>query len=372
MTKLYAIQARFGDCLLIEYGGSKPSYLLIDGGPSNNYDDFLKPALQDLVKKNNKLEAVIVSHVDNDHIVGVLDLLVDIKFQKDAGTVPFLKVNQLWFNTFKGTIDNTDLEARINAINTIAGVNGIKMQEMGMAVNGIKEGYQVLSVARFLDIPINPGTEKGFFLGGQQKPFYKNSNIAITVVGPTVSNLQALQKQWNKWVSDNEDKIQSGQYTKDFAAMSDRSIPNLSSIVLLVKAGTKTILLTGDCRGDHLQEGLIASGLSTDGKYHATVFKVPHHGSQRNVTRKFFSEVTADTYVISADGTYDNPDYDTLTWIVETAKEAGRIIRIVFTNETPSTKKLLNNYATAEWGYQPMFLPAGKNYLQIPTTKPKK
>mgnify|MGYP003471495795 CR=1 FL=1 len=148
--------------------------------------------------------------------------------------------------------------------------------------------------------------------------------------------------------------------------MADRSIPNLSSIILLIKAEGKTILLTGDCRGDHLQEGLIETGLSANGSFHVDIFKVPHHGSQRNVTRDFFSEVTADTYVISADGTHGNPDVETLSWIVETAKEAERRIQIVFTNQTPSTHALLDRYPPGDWGYQTHFIQTDENFLLIP------
>ncbi len=367
MINLYAIQAGFGDCFLLEYGTADlPEYILLDGGPPGNYKDFLKPALATLLKTSSSLNAIMVSHVDNDHIVGVLDLLVDIKFQQDAGAKPFVNIGQLWFNTFKDTIDTGDLEKRMKEINTIAGVNGIRMQEMSMAFNGIKEGYQILSVARFLDIPINPDTEKGFYFGGQDKPTFKKSNLEITIIGPTLSNLQKLQAKWEEWLRANEQKIQEGKYTKEFAAMSDRSIPNLSSIIMLIKADGKTILLTGDCRGDHLQEGLIETGLSGDGKFHVDVFKVPHHGSQRNVTRDFFKEVTADTYVISADGTNGNPDEETLGWIVETAKEAGRKIQFIFTNETSSTTAFQNKYPSADWGYEVLFIPNGENYLLIP------
>ncbi len=45
MIRLHAIQARFGDCFLLEYGETSPAYILIDGGPTRNYDEHLKPAL---------------------------------------------------------------------------------------------------------------------------------------------------------------------------------------------------------------------------------------------------------------------------------------------------------------------------------------
>ena len=166
MFRLYAIQARFGDCFLLEYGEAEPAYILLDGGPSKNYENHLKPALQEILKGGHELEAVIVTHVDNDHIVGVLDLFVEKKYQRDTGKQENFTVNQLWFNSFKSTIDTSDFEKRIRAINTIAGVNGFRMQEMSMAVNGIQEGHQLLSVARFLDIPINPGVDEGFYKSG--------------------------------------------------------------------------------------------------------------------------------------------------------------------------------------------------------------
>lgn len=365
MISLYVIQAGLGDCLLLKYGEDKPEYMLIDGGPASNYEDHLKPALIKLLEPTESLEAIIVSHVDNDHIVGVLDLLTDLKFKHDAGTKPFLKIGQLWFNSFKNTMDTGDLEKRMNDINTVAGMNGIRMQEMSLTFNGIKQGHQILTLARFLDIPINPDTEKGFYFGGQDEPTFKKANLEITVIGPTLGNLQKLQKKWEDWLRDNEQKIKEGKYTRDFAAMADRSIPNLSSIILLIKAEGKTILLTGDCRGDHLQEGLIETGLSVNGSFHVDIFKVPHHGSQRNVTKDFFKEVTADTYIISADGTHGNPDYETLCWIVEAAHEADREIQLFLTNETSSTKMLVNNYTPADWGYHIQCIPVGSNFLLV-------
>ena len=365
MFKLYAIQARFGDCFLLEYGEAEPAYILLDGGPSKNYENHLKPALQEIMKDGRDLEAVIVSHVDNDHILGVLDLFVEKKYQRDTSKQEIFSVNQLWFNSFKGTIDTSDFEKRIRAINTIAGVNGFRMQEMSMAVNGIQEGHQLLSVARFLDIPINPGVDQGFYKSGMANAAFQKANLKITIVGPTVDNLEKLRKKWEEWIADNEQKIQAGQYTKEFAAMSDRSVPNLSSIVMLVEVDGKTLLLTGDCRGDHLLQGLEEAGLLKNGKFHIDIFKVPHHGSARNVTKEFFTEVTADTYIISADGTYGNPDFETLSWIVETAKEANRNIKIIFTNETESAKELIIQYPPGNSGYEVAFREKADHYLAI-------
>jgi beta-lactamase superfamily II metal-dependent hydrolase len=349
MMKLYAIQARFGDCFLLK---NNEMNILIDGGPVRVYEEHLRPALKELLNGKNKLDAVIISHVDNDHIVGVLDLLTELQKQQDTKQPAFLTIGQVWFNSFSNTIGVPDLEKRMGQINNVASMNGVKMQEMSMALTGIKEGSLVTKRTKVLNIPLNPGTLHGFYLAGKNRQVIQLGTMEITVVGPTLDNLKKLQAEWEVWVKKNEQKIAEGKYTRDFAAAMDRSVPNLSSIVLLVKEGKKSILLTGDCRGDHLQQGLIETGLSADGRIHVTIFKVPHHGSMRNSSKKLFEEVTADTYIISADGTYNNPDKETLVWIVEAAKAAGRKIRLVFTNETPSVTTLLAEYSPAAYGYE--------------------
>lgn len=365
MLNLYVIQARYGDCFLLEYNSkTKPKYILIDGGPNQNYENNLKPSLLKFLKKSKTLESIIISHVDNDHILGVLDFLVDIKFQRDSKDTNNLSIGELWFNSFSDTIETGDFEKRIKKVNAFAGANGMKMSEMRIAINGVKQGHQVATYARMLQIPINPKVKNKAYFAQSIGQDISKPNLEIIVVGPTLKNIQRLQKTWEKWIEKNEKKIEEGKYTQKFAAMQDRSIPNLSSLVLLFKANGKSILFTGDCRGDHLQEGLKETGLSKDGKFHVDILKVPHHGSKRNVTRKFFKEVTGDTYIISADGKHGNPDYETLQWIVETSKEAGRTIELIFTNQTPSTKKLLKNYDDKKWNYSVRFLkPSDKAML---------
>ena len=362
MIRIHVIQARFGDCFLLEYGEeANPSFMLVDGGPSRNYEQQLKPALTALLKDHTHIDDVVISHVDNDHIVGVLDFLTELQQQKDKGGKPYLSIGQVWFNSFSKTIGNADIQERMTKVNKVAAVNGLKMQEMSMALNGIKEGGRVLQRTTNLCIDVNKDAPNGFFLASKDNKPISRPNIDITVIGPTAVNLDKLRIEWEEWIKKNEQHIAAGKYTKDVAAALDRSVPNLSSIVMLIKADGKTILLTGDCRSDHLQQGLIETGLSADGRYHVDVLKVPHHGSRRNTRKSFFEEVTADAYIISADGTYDNPDEETLDWIVAAAQTAGRKVKLIFTNETASTTALLQKYSPGSYDIQ--FLGKNENYM---------
>jgi hypothetical protein len=79
--------------------------------------------------------------------------------------------------------------------------------------------------------------------------------------------------------------------------------------MLLVEEGGHTALLTGDGFGTDVISGLEEAGkLQADGGFHTDVLKVPHHGSEFNSDKKFYKRVTADHYVISANGAHDNPD----------------------------------------------------------------
>jgi beta-lactamase superfamily II metal-dependent hydrolase len=57
----------------------------------------------------------------------------------------------------------------------------------------------------------------------------------------------------------------------EMAAYLDKSVHNLSSIVVLVESQGKRILLTGDGRGDHTLEGLKAAKLLKSGKLRVDV-----------------------------------------------------------------------------------------------------
>ncbi len=94
-----------------------------------------------------------------------------------------------------------------------------------------------------------------------------------------------------------------------------------------------------------------------------------HHGSDRNTTRRFFDSITADTYVISANGKYDNPDYDTLKWIVEAARATRRPINIVVTNATTSTKKLRQSHPPKKHGYTLTVKPKSQHSIPVVLVK---
>src|SRR5687767_8801180 len=73
--KLKIFQSSKGDCLLL-IGGDE-THVLCDGGMTKSMTATVRAELAKLRRKNIKLDTVYVSHIDQDHISGVLQLLED-------------------------------------------------------------------------------------------------------------------------------------------------------------------------------------------------------------------------------------------------------------------------------------------------------
>ena len=352
--RIHAINAFEGDSLLLESTAPIPAFALIDAGPRGTYEKHVRAYLQRKVGDGGAIEAVIVSHVDMDHIAGVLDLVADVERAKVDGDPEPFKILDLWHNSFAATIDDDrgTVAAGIREMATLAGRAQLTLGETSIALLGIREGALLRRHALKLGIPIN-----GAFSGEVISPDELTSSewtlgdIKLQIIGPTNANLVELRTKWKKWINDNLEAFAEGD--RRAMANADDSIPNLSSIVILATSPQGSALLTGDARGDHILQGLEAAGLlDTQSCLHVNVLKLQHHGSERNVTPKFFEQITADLYLVSADGKHGNPDFNTLKWLVEAAHKQGRNPDIVCTNRTASTDRLLAELPDDQFGYR--------------------
>lgn len=360
MLKLHVLQAEFGDCLLLEYGtASESHFTLIDGGPPTTYDRHLRSVLETVKAAGAGLDRVVLSHVDNDHVTGLLDYFAELRTPDAEAALP--KVGGLWHNSFARAIDpEGGVEARLRTL--ITNTRAAVMTNAGMAVNGIAEGNSLRLAAQVLQIPLNADFPDDLILVDTAPSPIESNDLTIRIVGPDRSGLDELRAEWQSWLDTHEDAVGSGD--PFVMANSDRSVPNLSSIMFLAEGGGKTVLLTGDGRGDHLLHGLEHAGLLDDeGRMHVDVLKLAHHGSDRNATRTFFKKLTADTYVASANGRDGNPDLATLIWIVEAARDQDRRVKLLVTNRTSSVTKLLEEYDPAEYGYELEVMPADRDEM---------
>jgi glyoxylase-like metal-dependent hydrolase (beta-lactamase superfamily II) len=72
---------------LLEYGSERrPHHILIDGGTGPTYD-FLRARIRRIPERQRRFELLIVTHVDSDHIQGIVRVLQD-RSQLGLGQVP--------------------------------------------------------------------------------------------------------------------------------------------------------------------------------------------------------------------------------------------------------------------------------------------
>lgn len=375
-------QAGPGDCLLLR--GSGGGHVLVDGGLSGSYEDHVAPALGQLRDDGVELDLVCVSHIDQDHIAGVLRLFdheVEWRvydYQKSQGNGRVRKprhprppaVREVWHNAFKDQVDLNwgpleDLLVLSMRSYVFAGETGGPLHEAAHHLSDLVTGERdALRLSHRLGdgqlgVPVNSPADGGLLVSDDVAPVSAGT-LRLTLLGPTDDALERLRTDWQAWVRKNEKAIreirddarrdaerlhvdEAEAFRQGMAAVAgalqlppglrlgdeigDRdkvTVPNLASITLLVEDGGRTALLTGDAHGTDLLDGLEASGaLDEDGRIHVDLLKVPHHGSEHNADADFFERVTADHYVVCANGSHDNPDPRILRALVKARVQVG-------------------------------------------------
>jgi hypothetical protein len=318
--KIEALGAGHGDAIVMRWTGAGGSvrHGLVDGGPAKWYATQLQPNLDSIAAEVGgaplNLEFVCVSHIDDDHIGGIERLFTAIRRRATEGRPLPAQVRRLWFNGWD-RLGMSEAATKTAASDPLVGAS-------------VRQGRDLRDIARLLHIDGNAPV-RGAFVAGSR---FDLDGLSVDVVAPGHTQLQRLLAVWERAEHDLP------VFT---AAYNDRSIPNLSSIALVVRAEGRSALLAGDARGDHLLEGLAAANLLPHGHLHVDVLKLPHHGSINNVESEFFEALSADHYIVSADGvTHGLPNVDCLDLLLR-SRPSGDAFEILLTNPMPAIEQYL-------------------------------
>jgi hypothetical protein len=350
--KLRIFQSDKGDCLLLEGGDGRR--VLCDGGMSSSMKKHVRAELSKLRDDGEKIDYVYISHIDQDHISGVLQLLEDeiewrlYDYHRDNGT-PIRKpkiprppeIGGIWHNAFHDQVDENagDIEDLLAAAAPALLASSVpRLVELGeefqQVALSIPEAIKVsrYASAELLGISVNklPGSQeepKLLLYREDQVPF-EVGTMRFTIIGPTRDELSLLRDGWNNFLRD----VDNRRRLKDLRAEIKRkvdafgeeafdlrdwngiedfknvSVPNIASLMFLVEEGGKRLLLTGDSQQDIIVKGLELAGLLDDGHLHVDVLKVQHHASQHNMDEDFCKRVSADHYVFCGNGSHGNPE----------------------------------------------------------------
>ncbi|MEO9875134.1 MAG: MBL fold metallo-hydrolase [Anderseniella sp.] len=385
--KIRVFRAGHGDALLLTSSGGKN--ILVDGGEFHAYEDHWAQTVAKMREDGEVLDLVCVSHTDRDHIGGILRMLDnEVKWRvhefrlgnspRSNRRPPKLRrppeVKAIWHNAFlekarrrqfrssnrgQAVLDVSDILFRSAMIHAGAGdtllpsaENGEeasvvasrladRLKFLGQSVGDAIELSRRIG-AKQLNIPLNPEFGGEFVLRKRHQDPFDLGDLAVTVLGPTQSDMNQFEKKWNSWLRDNASWLKTLQKRHDKSArqlhqddLSDIldaareasitlagnqnvTAPNLASIVMLVEEGDHSILLTGDADDPDILDGLKAAGrLDADGRIRVTTYKVPHHGAHNSYSNKLASRIIADDYIFCGDGANTNPEIDVITGYLE-------------------------------------------------------
>ncbi|MBR0757102.1 MBL fold metallo-hydrolase [Bradyrhizobium jicamae] len=334
-----------GDCLLIK--GSGGGKILSDGGMRESFVNHVAAHLAE----EDAIDLLCVSHVDDDHIGGVLELLDNamawkvFRHHQASGDNEFNepdvpeppKIKRIWHNAFHDQIGQnageiSDMLAAMVPI--LADVDDDQLRDAALENQAIvSSNKQAIKVsqrvsAEQLDIPLNENQKLIMFRSNNATVAF--GSLKCRIVAPFEEDLDAFRDVWNDWLRDNRETVRklrdqarrdAGELEENvdtilgpaFAAtqLGDRTKvtpPNLASIMLYVEDGNTTLLLTGDGHANDVIKGLDKLGLLENGKLHVDILKVPHHGSEKNTTKEFARNITADNYVFCGNGFSGNPE----------------------------------------------------------------
>jgi beta-lactamase superfamily II metal-dependent hydrolase len=352
--KIRVFQAGKGDCLLL--AGSDGTRILADGGMRADYRTHVAPALARIRERGGALDLVYVSHIDRDHISGVLQLMDDLvawrvfDYQRESGNHDYPEpesprppeVRDLWHNAFHElvTVNRRAVEraiaARANVLITAGDspVRAVALEQRELATS-ISEGIELSRRVgpQQLGIPLNRHFKGKLALVRKAATPIQLGAFTVTVIGPFARDLRHLRDEWNTWLRNNKEHLERLREqmerdarrlgTTDFdrvrlavtlgaGDLGDRSkvtTPNLASLMLLVEENGRSVLLTGDGHAEDVLAGLEEAGrLDAGGRLHVDVLKVQHHGSEHNLTPEFTKRITANRYLFCANGEHGNPD----------------------------------------------------------------
>jgi len=330
MFRLEVLPARYGDCLWIEYGDeSSLRRILVDGGASGVYKKVLKPRLQKQQQAERSFELLIVTHVDYDHIRGIIELAHDDKIG--------FKAKDVWFNGFRHIPEKPP--------EVLAGKHGEQLTDLILkcGANWNKSGFGGKAVV----IPKEGPLPRVQLEGG----------LILTLMSPTVPRLAELRKDWEQSCKDIdispedlEDARSRGQFRtlgQHEAAetarpdieqllrenfVEDNSAANGSSIAVLAEYGKIRVLLAGDAHPSTLVEAI--DRLQSD-KLLLTACKLPHHGSRGSVSAELIQRLQCDSWIFSSDGAqFSHPHPEAVARVIRHGGNRPKLHFNYLSNET--------------------------------------
>jgi hypothetical protein len=340
--------------------------MLIDGGPIGTYE-ALETRIAALPAEERLFELMVLSHVDTDHIEGMVRL-----FAEPATQGPF-KVKDVWFN-------------------------GWRHMDEGPGLLGGRQGE---FFSALLQHRLPPGAWNGAFKTeavvvppeGPLPVVTLAGGMKLTLLSPTRSKLDKMREAWRKdlkktgitpgdvdaaWeelgatkkylpdegLLSSSDSSIATILTRQFKA--DQAAANGASIAFLAEHPAGSCLFLADAHPDAVTASLKrllkergAERLKVD------AVKVAHHGSKNNTDEELVSLIDSPRFLFSTSGAqFEHPDEEAIARIIHAA--GGRPVTLYFNYLSEFNKKWKAEDLKQKHNYSAIYNDGGDGPLVIP------
>ena len=364
MMKLKMYPARNGDAFLVEAVGS---HILIDAGYDSTYQDYIAGDLAAIAAVGGRLNLVVCTHIDSDHIGGLLTFFA-VNGQSGRRTI---EVDAVWHNSLRSLPSpaRSASSARDQEILESIRRRGFPSAATH-AANPItaRQGSSLAKLLKNNGYAWNAGDGTSSITVGSA-PLALPGGTSVQVIGPTISRLEALRAFWLKeaqklgysgtaQATDLLDDafemlcagipdpvspaarniVSSANRRLTEAYNPDKSISNASSIALILSSRTTRLLLLGDAWSEDVVAELKKMQTASTPVLFDSI-KVSHHGSLRNTSADLLTLVDSPCFLVSTNGAgHHHPDFEVLAEIVDRPASFER--HIYFNYETAASTRL--------------------------------
>jgi len=374
MGKVFRVKllpALHGDCIWIEYGEEGSiSRVLIDGGPVGAFS-AVRAEIERLPPEQRTFELLVVTHIDADHIDGIVKLMR----HPELGA----KFQEVWFNGWP----------QLKALQTLAPVADEMVVEGRGPVSGAYLDHLLIRGgeacnARFRERAVcvaDDGAPTRVRLAG---------GLELTLLSPTVDKLRNLRTTWYEafrklgsepgdeaFVQSKLDKDKRFRGDEDAApavpagldeaaALAqdlDNAVANGSSIAFVAEYAGERCALLGDAHAPLVEKSLRRMAAArNEPKLRLAAVKLSHHGSKGNTTPGLLKAVDCRNYLVSTDGSiFHHPDDAAIQCVVTNAKPA----RLFFNYQSDRTIGWGKSGQGSELGYTAQYPARNGETLEI-------
>jgi beta-lactamase superfamily II metal-dependent hydrolase len=296
------LPAGHGDALWIEYGhGTECCRWLVDCGTQQTAAHLMK-RVEQVPEKDRELELFVMSHIDSDHIGGALPFLRAVK--------QGLRFQDLWFN----------------------GWRHISRQL------GARQGEMFSTAIDDLDLPWNEWRERdAIVVDGDGLPVCRlPGGMRLTLLSPGPEQLRRLAPGWSRELKryglEPGSRVDYSRFLKGTPSTStdvdqladapfngDAAVANGSSIAFLAEFGGISVLFAADAYAPILAAS-IRRVLDERGLERLLLhaFKLPHHGSQNNLSSELLKLLDCGHYLFSSNGDhFYHPDRQAVARVIK-------------------------------------------------------